>query len=122
MDMFTLVGWTTSPATCTMLTELTDIKPSNVLVNYGPPDKQIPSVQSRPPDKQITDVQLADFGSTVHVDSRHARDGDMIGSPIFRSPEAALQMRWGTATDVWSFGAMVRYLPTYYYHPYRSFG
>ncbi|KAJ9260595.1 hypothetical protein DTO212C5_8470 [Paecilomyces variotii] len=54
-----------------------------------------------------TDVQLADFGSTVHVDSSHAQRGDSIGTPIFRSPEAHLQMKWGTATDIWSFGAML---------------
>lgn len=71
-----------------------DIKPSNVLVNYGHGDVR------------FTDVQLADFGSTVHRDSPYAQHGDPIGTPIFRSPEAHLQMRWGTATDIWSFGAM----------------
>ncbi|PWY93227.1 kinase-like protein [Aspergillus sclerotioniger CBS 115572] len=71
----------------------TDIKPSNILVNYQ---------QS---EVRFSDVQLADFGSTVHIDSPYARDGDEIGTPIFRSPEAQLQMRWGTATDIWSFGA-----------------
>ena len=50
---------------------------------------------------------MADFGSTVHSDSSYARNGDPIGTPIFRSPEAHLQMKWGTATDSWSFGAMV---------------
>jgi serine/threonine protein kinase len=39
------------------------------------------------------------------MDSTYARDGDSIGTPMFRSPEAHLQMRWGTATDIWSFGA-----------------
>lgn len=39
------------------------------------------------------------------MDSSYARDGDSIGTPIFRSPEAQLQMSWSTATDVWSFGA-----------------
>lgn len=82
-----------------ILTSLTclyvDIKPSNVLVNYG-------IFESR-----FKEVQLADFGSTVHMDSAHARDGDSIGTPIFRSLEAHLQMRWDTSTDIWSFGAMV---------------
>ncbi|KAL4820711.1 kinase-like domain-containing protein [Aspergillus spinulosporus] len=72
----------------------TDIKPSNVLVNYGQHGFR------------FTDVQLADFGSTVHVDSVHAQRGDPIGTPIFRSPEAHLQMKWDTATDIWSFGTM----------------
>ncbi|PYI08868.1 serine/threonine protein kinase [Aspergillus sclerotiicarbonarius CBS 121057] len=73
----------------------TDIKPSNILVNY-----QQGEVRFR-------DVQLADFGSTVHIDSPYAQNGDEIGTPIFRSPEAQLQMRWGTATDIWSFGATI---------------
>ncbi|KAF2272472.1 kinase-like protein [Westerdykella ornata] len=66
----------------------TDIKPSNVLVNYG---------QGEP---RFKEVQLADFGSTVHMHSSYALNGDPIGTPIFRSPEAHLQMRWGTATDI----------------------
>ncbi|EZF98638.1 serine/threonine protein kinase [Trichophyton rubrum MR1459] len=49
---------------------------------------------------RFTDVQLADFGSTIHKDSSHARNGDPIGTPIFRSPEAHLQMRWSTSTDI----------------------
>ncbi|KAM5507735.1 hypothetical protein McanMca71_001003 [Microsporum canis] len=72
----------------------TDIKPSNVLVNYGK-------------DARFKDVQLADFGSTVHVDSTYAQRGDPIGTPIFRSPEAHLQMKWGTSTNIWSFGALL---------------
>lgn len=71
-----------------------DVKPSNVLVNYG---------QGK---SRFTAVQLADFGSTVHENSIHAQRGDPIGTPIFRSPEAQLEMKWGTATDIWSFGAM----------------
>lgn len=59
---------------------------------------------------RFKDIQIADFGSTVSQDSSYARKGDSIGTPIFRSPEAQIQMRWGTATDIWSFGATVRYL------------
>lgn len=58
-------------------------------------------------DVRFGDVQLADFGSTVHIDSTHAQHGDEIGTPIFRSPEAHLQIKWDTATDIWSFGTMV---------------
>lgn len=65
-----------------------------MLVNYG---------QDGP---RYNDVQLADFGSTVHKDSAYAKAGDGIGTAIFRSPEAQLQMRWSCATDIWSFGAM----------------
>ncbi|KAI1945581.1 hypothetical protein LOZ12_002370 [Ophidiomyces ophidiicola] len=74
----------------------TDIKPSNVLVNYGKKDGN-----------RFAEVQLADFGSTVHKDSSHTRDGGPIGTPIFRSPEAYLSISWVTTTDIWSLGAMV---------------
>lgn len=74
-----------------------DVKPNNVLVNYADESKQ-----------QITEVQLADFGSTVSEESRHAKDADDIGAPVFRSPEAQLQLPWTTATDIWSFGVTVR--------------
>lgn len=53
------------------------------------------------------EVQLGDCGNTVRDDSSYAKDSDMIGAPIWRSPEAILQIGWGTATDIWSFGAMV---------------
>ncbi|KJX93686.1 serine/threonine protein kinase [Zymoseptoria brevis] len=66
----------------------TDVKPSNILLNFDPHSKQ------------VTDVQLADFESTVPRDSQHAKDGDAIGTAIFRSPEAHLQMPWGTPTDL----------------------
>ncbi|BDD57618.1 hypothetical protein MPDQ_002404 [Monascus purpureus] len=73
----------------------TDIKPDNILVNYGHGDVR------------FTDVQLADFGSTVPADSAYAKDGDLIGAPIWRSPEAHLRIGWGTQTDIWSFGALL---------------
>ncbi|KAB8079449.1 kinase-like domain-containing protein [Aspergillus leporis] len=73
----------------------TDIKPDNILVNYGRGDVR------------FTDVQVADCGSTVSSDSAYAKDGDLIGAPIWRSPEAQLQIGWGTPTDIWSFGALL---------------
>ncbi|KAL2782708.1 kinase-like protein [Aspergillus keveii] len=74
----------------------TDIKPSNVLVNYGSNEGT-----------RFAEVQLADFGSTIHRESGHAVDADQIGTPIFRRPEAQLSMRWDTSTDIWSFGGML---------------
>ena len=78
----------------------TDIKPSNILVNYDGEVKDGLKDGNR-----FADVQVADLGSTVRADSGHARDGDAIGTPIFRSPEATLRLPWNTATDIWSFGA-----------------
>ncbi|KAG5295561.1 serine/threonine protein kinase [Histoplasma capsulatum G186AR] len=75
----------------------TDVKPDNVLVNYGSGNGDI----------RFTDVQLADMGATLPADSSYAKDGVMIGAPIWRSPEAHLQIGWSTATDIWSFGALI---------------
>ncbi|KAL4928969.1 kinase-like protein [Aspergillus undulatus] len=85
----------------------TDIKPSNFLANYNGENQN-----------RFKDIQLADFGSTMHIDSGHARDGDLIGTPIFRSPEPHLQLPWGTETDSWSFGAT---LITLYGHGFHIF-
>lgn len=74
-----------------------DIKPDNILINYsnGP--------------ARFSKVKLGDCGDTYHVDPNAAikRDGHIIGAAIFRSPEAMLNLRWGKATDIWSFGATV---------------
>lgn len=66
-----------------------------MLVNYGMDEKM-----------RFDEVQLCDFGSTMPEDSEYALNGDPIGTPIFRSPEAHIQLRWGRLTDIWSFGAM----------------
>ncbi|KAE8351909.1 putative serine/threonine protein kinase [Aspergillus coremiiformis] len=73
----------------------TDVKPDNILVDYG--QEAI----------RFTNIQLADCGSTVPADSAYAKDGDLIGAPIWRSPEVHLRLSWGTATDIRSFGAML---------------
>lgn len=76
----------------------TDVKLDNVFVNHGSTG-----------DERFTRIQLGDFGGVVPQDSDFARDGHLIGAGISRSPEAMLQMHWGTPTDVWSFGNAVRY-------------
>ena len=43
----------------------------------------------------------------MRVDSVFAKDRDIIGAPIWRSPEAQLQIGWSTPTDIWSLGTMV---------------
>ncbi|PLN76228.1 kinase-like domain-containing protein [Aspergillus taichungensis] len=73
----------------------TDVKPDNILLNHGQGGTRFPN------------VQLADCGSTVPSVSAYARDGDLIGAPIWRSPEVHLQIGWGAATDIWSFGAFL---------------
>ena len=77
----------------------TDIKPDNILVNYG-------TGSSR-----FLDVQLADFGDVTRIDPKTylkvGIDGPHMGAAIFRSPEAMMQLRWGQSTDIWSFGTTV---------------
>jgi serine/threonine protein kinase len=31
----------------------------------------------------------------------------MVGAPIWNSPEIMFEEKWNTATDIWSFGAVV---------------
>lgn len=67
----------------------TDVKLDNIFVNYGH------LAQLR-----FAEIQLGDLGGVVHQDSDFAKDGHLIGAGISRSPEATLQLHWGTATDV----------------------
>lgn len=74
-----------------------DIKPDNVLVNYTQGDIR------------FAEVELADCGSTVPNDSAYAKDHDMIGASVWRSPEAMLQIGWDTPTDIGSLGTMASF-------------
>ncbi|KAF2243952.1 kinase-like protein [Trematosphaeria pertusa] len=73
----------------------TDVKPDNILVNYGNGTNR------------FSEVELGDCADAYCVDPNADPfdEGHVIGAAIFRSPEANLQLRWGTATDIWSFGA-----------------
>lgn len=89
----------------------TDVKLDNIFANYGH------QTQSR-----FKEIQLGDFGGVVHQDSEFAKEGHLIGTSISRSPEATLQLHWGTATDVWSFGNAVSnvFLISKDIHPTRN--
>lgn len=77
-----------------------DVKPDNILVNYG-------SGRSR-----FTEVELSDYGDSCLVDPadhlKLGESGHIIGAHMFRSPEVMLNLKWGTPTDIWSFGTTVR--------------
>lgn len=79
--------------------QASDIKPDNVLVNYG-------SGRCR-----FREVELGDCGDACFMDPRDhlklGENGHLIGAHMFRSPEAMLNLRWGTPTDIWSFGTTV---------------
>lgn len=80
------------------------MKLDNVLVNYGQNDAR------------FTDVQLSDCGAAYHVNHKYAKECSIIGAPVWRSPEAILQLPvgWNTATDIWSFGLCVSIISVYY--------
>ncbi|KAI1909749.1 hypothetical protein LOZ61_004811 [Ophidiomyces ophidiicola] len=65
---------------------------SNVLVNYGECEHR------------FVEVQLADLGGAVSENSEFAKKGIMTGTNVFRAPEVHLELPWGTASDIWSFG------------------
>ncbi|KAL9023335.1 MAG: hypothetical protein Q9196_007265 [Gyalolechia fulgens] len=71
-----------------------DVKPNNILVNYGRDSAR------------FSEVQLADCEDTCMIDpDADPLEGPVIGAAIFRSPEAMLNLRWRAPTDIWSFGA-----------------
>jgi len=75
----------------------TDIKPDNVLVNYGDNSAR------------FSEVQLGDCGDAYRFnpEAKPLEEGHVIGAAIFRSPEAMLNLRWGPPTDIWSLGTTV---------------
>lgn len=72
-----------------------DVKLDNVFVNY------------REGDIRFSDVQLGDLGDTCPSDSYLAKEGILVGAPMWSSPEVIMETPWNTATDIWSFGAVV---------------
>ncbi|KOC17150.1 hypothetical protein AFLA70_209g002211 [Aspergillus flavus AF70] len=65
-----------------------DLKPQNVLVNYGQGDMR------------FKDVQLSNWGNSAPAYEPYTRYRDLIGIPTWRSFEAHLRIGWGTPTDV----------------------
>ena len=93
--MSTQVSFMTQSSMTTSPDSIIDIKPDNLLVNYGCGSAR------------FSEVQLGDCGDTCMVDpNADPFEGHVIGAAIFRSPEAMLNLRWKAPTDIWSFGAM----------------
>ena len=83
------------PAAVLMLHFEIDIKPDNVLIDYGNDATR------------FSRVALGDCGD-VHRFNPNLEESHVISAAIFRSPEAQLNLRWGPPTDIWSLGATVR--------------
>ncbi|KAH7391169.1 STE/STE20 protein kinase [Phaeosphaeria sp. MPI-PUGE-AT-0046c] len=73
----------------------TDVKPDNVFVNL------------QEGDMRFSDVQLGDLGGCYHTELDWATSGTMVGAPVWSSPEVLLEIPWNTATDIWSYGALL---------------
>lgn len=60
---------------------------------------------------RFTHVELADLEDVCRINHSEylkiGESGPHMGAAIFRSPEAMLKLRWGTSTDIWSFGVTV---------------
>ncbi|KAH6718023.1 kinase-like domain-containing protein [Leptodontidium sp. 2 PMI_412] len=71
----------------------TDIKLENIV-----------SSQSASPTTSDILVKIIDFGVASQPGEDRCR---MITNPYWRSPESWVGIPWGTATDIWSFGAVI---------------
>lgn len=76
--------------------DVEDVKLDNVLVNY------------KESDVRFFDVKLGDLGGTYHMDSNYDKEGTPVGAPMWTSPEVIMENPWNNATDIGSFGTMVR--------------
>jgi serine/threonine protein kinase len=75
-----------------------DVKPQNVFVY----------LQEGNNENRFSEVQLGDLGGCYPADSKWATSGTFVGVPIWTSPEVLMEQPSNTATDIRSFGAMVR--------------
>ena len=89
-----IFSWLDRLKICTDL-DLKDVKLDNIFINY------------REGDIRFSDVQLGDLGDTCPSDSQLAKEGILVGAPMWSSPEVIMETPWNTATDIWSFGAVV---------------
>ncbi|PGH34406.1 serine/threonine protein kinase [[Emmonsia] crescens] len=78
----------------------TDVKLDNIFVNYKRHDDVDNGIR-------FSDVQLGDLGGTYPADSKWAREGTPVGATLWNSPEVIMETPWNTATDIWSFGAVL---------------
>ncbi|KAF3482623.1 serine/threonine protein kinase [Arthroderma uncinatum] len=76
----------------------TDVKLDNIFVNYKAGDNH---------ENRFSDVQLGDLGGSCPGDSTLATEGTPVGAPMWSSPEVIMETPWNTATDIWSFGAVL---------------
>lgn len=74
-----------------------DIKPANIFVNYGNGSNR------------FSKVALGDCGDVykLTLSGGPLQGSHRCSTPIFRSPEVHLGLKWGASTDIWSLGTTV---------------
>jgi serine/threonine protein kinase len=75
-----------------------DIKPDNLLANHA--SRERGAVGSR-----FGAIKLGDLGDSVRADIATNDGQHIISAPIYRAPEAMLNVPWTVAVDIWSLGA-----------------
>ena len=55
---------------------------------------------------QTGKAKIADFGFATHS-LNEFKDSFFVGTPLYMSPEAILEQKYGPKTDIWSFGVIV---------------
>jgi len=84
------------------LTLLADIKPNNILVDYEEVDDEI----------TVNAVQISDLDDAVIVPPEKYLRGPLCGNQMWRSPESWARSGQNQASDVFSFGIVVRWQPS----------
>ncbi|KAH6854076.1 kinase-like domain-containing protein [Chaetomium sp. MPI-CAGE-AT-0009] len=79
----------------------TDIKPSNILIDYGEtPNKEV----------AVTQVRISDLEDSVLLDPDKSLKGCLCGNEFWRSPESWARAKQNLPSDVYSFGIMAIYI------------
>lgn len=93
-----------------------DLKPSNILLSAR--TSEVPTLAEQPAfpafctlHSEFCIPKVADFGiaKQLDADSRETREGDVLGTPCYMSPEQASGQteRIGPATDIYSLGVIL---------------
>ncbi|OTA65185.1 kinase-like protein [Hypoxylon sp. EC38] len=77
-----------------------DIKPNNVLIDYGGTDNDV----------TVKSVQISDLEDAVMVPPGKYLRGPLCGNQLWRSPESWARSRQNQASDVFSFGIVMIYV------------